>query len=50
MDVLVVDPIESTVAFAAGILKCGLGHSKRVFSQPRQKRIVGYDVPGRSAE
>jgi len=44
-DVPVIDPIPATVCIAEAIAKAGLRHSKRTYAPPRQKDIIGFDVP-----
>ena len=44
-DVPVIDPIPATVCVAEAIVKSGLRHSKRTYSVPRPKTIIGFDIP-----
>jgi len=44
-DVPVIDPIPATVCVAEAIAKSGLRHSKRTYSVPRAKTIIGFDIP-----
>jgi len=44
-DVPVIDPIPATVCVAEAIVKSGLRHSKRTYSPPRPKNIVGFEMP-----
>jgi allantoin racemase len=44
-DVPVIDPIPATVCVAEAIVKSGLRHSKRTYSYPRPKAIIGFDMP-----
>lgn len=43
----VIDPIPTTVRYAAAMVKCGLTHSKLTYPQPRPKSVVGFDLPSR---
>lgn len=45
----VIDPIPTTVRYAAAMVKCGLAHSKLTYPQPRPKAVVGFDLPSREA-
>jgi allantoin racemase len=44
-DVPVIDPIPATVCIAEAIIKSGLRHSKRTYSTPRSKNIIGFEIP-----
>lgn len=44
-EIPVIDPIPATVCIAEAIAKSGLRHSKRTYATPRQKDIVGFDMP-----
>ena len=46
LDVPVIDPIPLTVHIADALVKTGLSHSKRTWSRPEIKGLVGYDIPG----
>lgn len=41
----VIDPIPATVCLAEAISKAGLSHSKRCYAQPREKEIIGFEMP-----
>lgn len=42
LDVPVIDPIPTTIQYAAAMVRAGLAHSKRTFPRPPAKRIDGY--------
>jgi allantoin racemase len=49
-DVPVIDPIPLAVHMADALVKTGLSHSKLTYPQPSIKHIVGFEMPGLSAE
>jgi allantoin racemase len=44
-EVPVIDPIPATVCIAEAIVKSGLRHSKKTYATPRQKDVIGFDIP-----
>lgn len=41
----VIDPVPTTVRYAAAMIRAGLAHSKKTYEFPRAKVIKGYDIP-----
>ncbi|MDA5193244.1 aspartate/glutamate racemase family protein [Govanella unica] len=45
-DIPVINPIRTTVSYAASMLDLGLSHSRKTYPFPPEKKRVGYDIPG----
>lgn len=45
IDVPVIDPIPLTVLQAAAIANAGYSHSKKTYAMPRDKEVIGYNIP-----